>query len=167
MIEVQTIFFNHTGAKLVWTQFTLVPLIYHLPNVHYAGIFGVDHKFIAIKKSFVRDGKGTSLPIIGIYLAICLDKCPSTGQEAADERENNCYHFQLNEVIWSDRLGEDKILCFGDCPLVSSLIQNWTLAGVWHAHYADNYCHRMVTTNVRELSMSGRSNIFCALPFKR
>ena len=90
---------NHAGAKLVWTRFTLVPLIYHLPNVHYAGIFGVDHKFIAIKKSFVRDGKGTSLPIIGIYLAICLDKCPSTGQEAADERENNCYHFQLNEVI--------------------------------------------------------------------
>ena len=61
--------------------------------------FGGDHKFIAIKKSFVRDGKGTSLSIIGIYLAICLDKCPSTGQEAADERENNCYHFQLNEVI--------------------------------------------------------------------
>ena len=102
MIEVQTILFNHTGAKLVWTQFTLVPLIYHLPNVHYAGIFGVDHKFIAIKKSFVRDGKGTSLSIIGIYLAICLDKCPSTGQEAADERENNCYHFQLNEVICID-----------------------------------------------------------------
>ena len=68
--------------------------------MHYLGICGLMIYLLQLRNHLYHgEEKGTSLSIIGIYLAICLDKCPSTGQEAADERENNCYHFQLNEVI--------------------------------------------------------------------